>query len=502
MDFLELLDGAEYLAQQGNPQIAGLDYDSRRVHPDWCFVAIRGETTDGNQYIDAALQAGAVAVVSDTLPPRPNVAWAQVPHGRRALARLSANYYGRPAERLSITGITGTNGKTTTAFILNAMLRSAGNKAALVGTVEYRIGEEVLRASHTTPEALELNQLFARAVEAGCTEAVMEVSSHALEQQRVYGVPFDVAVFTNLTRDHLDYHGTMEQYFASKTILFKGSGTEPPRAAVINVEDEYGRRIIKRLKKQQELITYGIDTGDFHAKDLSIERSGTKFTLVTPTGQYPIWSPLLGRVNVLNLVAAAAAAYARNVEPSAIAQASAELAQVSGRFERVDVGQPFPVIVDYAHTDDALRNLTAVARDFLAQRGGSGRVITVFGCGGDRDRSKRPLMGEAAGAGSDFVVLTSDNPRSENPLDIMNDALPGLQRSGTHYTLEPDRTKAITLAIHEAEPGDIVLIAGKGHEKVQVTAAGAIPFDDIEIARDALRNNGYASPLPTRSAKS
>ena len=502
MDFLQLLDGAEYLAQQGNPQIAGLNYDSRRVRPGWCFVAIRGETTDGNRYIDAALHAGAVAVVSDSLPPRPDVAWAQVPHGRRALARLSANYYGRPAERLSITGITGTNGKTTTAFILNAMLRNAGRKAALVGTVEYRIGEEVLPAPHTTPEAMELNQLFARALEAGCTEAVMEVSSHALEQQRVYGVPFDVAVFSNLTRDHLDYHGTMEEYFASKTILFKGLGTEPPRAAVINIEDEYGQRLIKVLKKQQELITYGIDSGDFRARDLSIEKSGTKFTLVTPTGQYPVWSPLLGRVNVLNLVAASAAAYARNVEPSAIVLAADELAQVPGRFERVDVGQPFTVIVDYAHTDDALRNLTAVARDFLAQRGGSGRVITVFGCGGDRDRSKRPLMGEAAGAGSDFVVLTSDNPRSENPLDIMNDALPGLQRSGTRYTLEPDRRKAIGSAIHEAQAGDIVLIAGKGHEKVQVTVAGAIPFDDIETARNALRSIGYATAQPMQSAKS
>ena len=502
MDFLQLLDGAEYLAQQGNPQIAGLNYDSRRVRPGWCFVAIRGETTDGNRYIDAALHAGAVAVVSDSLPPRPDVAWAQVPHGRRALARLSANYYGRPGERLFISGLTGTNGKTTTAFILNAMLRNAGRKAALVGTVEYRIGEEVLPAPHTTPEAMELNQLFARALEAGCTEAVMEVSSHALEQQRVYGVPFDVAVFSNLTRDHLDYHGTMEEYFASKTILFKGLGTEPPRAAVINIEDEYGQRLIKVLKKQQELITYGIDSGDFRARDLSIEKSGTKFTLVTPTGQYPVWSPLLGRVNVLNLVAASAAAYARNVEPSAIVLAADELAQVPGRFQRVEVGQPFTVIVDYAHTDDALRNLTAVARDFLAQRGGSGRVITVFGCGGDRDRSKRPLMGEAAGAGSDLVMLTSDNPRSENPLDIMNDALPGLQRSGTRYTLEPDRRKAIGLAIHEAEAGDIVLIAGKGHEKVQITAAGAIPFDDIEMARNALRDSGYATVQPTPSATS
>jgi UDP-N-acetylmuramoyl-L-alanyl-D-glutamate--2,6-diaminopimelate ligase len=502
MDFLQLLDGAEYLAQQGNPQITGLDYDSRRVQPGWCFVAIHGETTDGNRYVDAALHAGAVAIVSDSLPPRSEVAWAQVPHGRRALARLSANFYGRPAEQLAVTGITGTNGKTTTAFILSAILRAAARKAALVGTVEYRIDDQVLPAPHTTPEALELHQLFAQAVKAGCTEAVMEVSSHALEQQRVYGVPFDVAVFTNLTRDHLDYHGTMEEYFASKTLLFKGLGTEPPRVAVVNIEDNYGQRLIKVLKKQKELITYGMDSGDFRAQDLSIEMSGAKFTLVTPVCQYPVWSPLLGRVNVLNLIAASAAAYARGVKPSTIALAADELAQVPGRFERVDVGQPFTVIVDYAHTDDALRNLTTVARDFLQQRGGSGRVITVFGCGGDRDRSKRPLMGEAAGAGSDFVVLTSDNPRSENPLDIMNDALPGLQRSGTRYTLEPDRSKAIALAMHEAEAGDIVLIAGKGHEKVQVTASGTIPFDDMEVARQALAAAGYTTAQTAQSAKS
>jgi UDP-N-acetylmuramoyl-L-alanyl-D-glutamate--2,6-diaminopimelate ligase len=501
MNFLQLLDGAEYLAQQGDPSIAGLAYDSRRVEAGWCFVAIRGETTDGNRHIEAALQAGAVAVVSDSLPPRAGVAWAQVAHGRRALARLSANFYGRPAERLSISGITGTNGKTTTAFLLNAILRASGRKAALLGTVEYRIGDEVLPAPHTTPEALELNQVLAHAVETGCTEVAMEVSSHALEQQRVYGVPFDVAVFTNLTRDHLDYHRTMEDYFASKAILFEGCGTEPPRAAVINVEDEYGRRLLKLCKKQTELITYGIDAGDFHAKDLSIENAGVRFNLVTPQGETPIWSPLLGRVNVYNLIAASAAAYARDVEPSAIAAGASSLTRVPGRFERVDVGQPFAVIVDYAHTDDALRNLTAVARDFIAERGGNGRVITLFGCGGDRDRSKRPLMGEAAGKGSDFVVLTSDNPRSENPLDIMNDALPGLQRSGVSYTMEPDRRKAIALAIGEAQPGDIVLIAGKGHEKLQVTSTGTAVFDDVDVARNALRSAGYGTPEPAQAAK-
>ena len=499
MNFLKLLDGAEYLDQRGDPPIAGLAYDSRRVKPGWCFVAMRGDSTDGNRFIDQAIANGAVAVVSDSVAPREGIAWAVVPHGRRALARLSANFYRHPAERLVITGITGTNGKTTTSFILSRMLRAAGRRIALLGTVEYRIGSQTFPAPHTTPEALELNEIFSRAVNAGCTEAVLEVSSHALEQQRVFGIPFDVAIFTNLTRDHLDYHGTMENYFQSKTILFKGLGVEPPRFAVINIEDEYGQRLLPLCKKHHEVITYGIDRGEFHVRDLKISGNGVGFQLVTPRGEIPIWSPMLGRVNVYNLVAAAAAAYARDVEPNAISEAADQIAHVAGRFERLDLGQPFTVIVDYAHTDDAIRNLAAVARDFLHQRGGPGRVITVFGCGGDRDRAKRPLMGEAAGRGSDFVVLTSDNPRSEDPIAIMNDALPGLQRTGARYTLEPDRHKAIELAIHEAEPGDIVLIAGKGHEKYQVTKEGLVPFDDVEVARKALQHAGYAAAHPVKS---
>src|SRR5579871_31551 len=494
MTFLELLYGAETLSQQGNPDVAGLDYDSRRLKPGWCFVAMKGESTDGNRYIDAALQAGAVAIVSDSLPPRNGIPWAQVQHGRRALARLSANFYGRPAEKLAITGITGTNGKTTTSFLLQAMLRGGSRKSALVGTVEYRIEDERFPAPHTTPEALELHQFLARAVDAGCTEAVMEVSSHALEQQRVFGVPFDVALFTNLTRDHLDYHGTMEEYFASKAILFQGSGTEPPRVAVINVEDEYGKRLVKLCERRQEVITYGIDSGDFHARNLLLQDRGTRFDLVTAGAEYPIWTPLLGRVNVYNVIAAFAAARARDVDADAIVSAVRSLDRVPGRFERVDAGQPFTVIVDYAHTDDALRNLATVARDFLAQRGASGRVITVFGCGGDRDRSKRPLMGEAAGRGSDFVVLTSDNPRSEDPLAIINDAMVGLQRTGVKYSVEVDRRKAIALAIGEARPADIVLLAGKRSEEVQVTREGSLPFDDADVAREQLRAVGFERP--------
>src|ERR1700688_2876063 len=261
MTFQQLLQGAEVLSQSGNPAVAGVEYDSRRVPPGTVFVAMKGETSDGNKFIDQAIAAGAVAVVTDsaTEKPRPDVAGPEVPHGRRALARLSANFYKKPAERLAITGITGTNGKSTTAFLLESILTAAGRKSALIGTIEYHVAGKTMPAPHTTPEALELNRILNQALGLGATETVMEVSSHALEQQRVYGVPFDVAVFTNLTRDHLDYHGTMEQYFGSKTKLFTGLGTEPPRVAVINAEDEYGQRIIELLKKQQELLTYGIN---------------------------------------------------------------------------------------------------------------------------------------------------------------------------------------------------------------------------------------------------
>ncbi len=499
MKFQQLLDGAEFLFQRGNPEIAGLDYDSRRVQPGWCFVAMRGEATDGNRYIDAALAAGAVAVVSDEvkIEPKGEVAWAQVPHGRRALARLSANFYKRPAEKLANSGITGTNGKTTTSFLLESILQAAGRKTALVGTVEYHVAGKVLPAPHTTPEPLELNQMLAEALRNGATESVMEVSSHALAQQRVFGIPYDVAVFTNLTRDHLDYHKDFDDYFAAKRALFEGVGTDPPRVAVVNVEDEYGKKLAKFSKSRSQLLTYGVEQGDFHADKVDVGMNGTRFDLVTPERTVPLWSPLIGRVNVYNILAAAAAALARKCAPEAIASGIERLARVPGRFERVDAGQPFTVVVDYAHTDDALRNLTSLAREFVSR----GRVITVFGCGGDRDRAKRPLMGEAAGRGSDYVILTSDNPRSEEPMAIIHDVLPGLERSKTPFVVESDRTKAITMAVEKAAPGDIVLIAGKGHEKVQITRQGAHPFDDVEVACAALHAAGYRKPGPAQAGE-
>jgi UDP-N-acetylmuramoyl-L-alanyl-D-glutamate--2,6-diaminopimelate ligase len=498
MTFQQLLDGAEVLSQSGNSAVAGVEYDSRRVRPGTVFVAMKGESSDGNRFIDQAIAAGAVGVVTDSAEqtPRAGVAWAQVVHGRRALARMSANFYKRPAERIACTGITGTNGKSTTAFLIESILRAAGRKTALVGTIEYHVAGKILPAPHTTPEALELNQLLSEGLGVGVTEAVMEVSSHALEQQRVFGIPFDVAVFTNLTRDHLDYHGTMEEYFRAKQVLFEGCGTEAPRAAVLNVDDEYGRQLLKVSKKKSAVaLSYGLAAGDFHAEAVEITPGGTRFEMVTPAGKIAMWSPLIGTVNVYNVLAACASGYARGCSAEQIAKGIFELASVPGRFERVDCGQPFTVVVDYAHTDDALRNLTAMARDFVTRAGGvdrvRGKVITLFGCGGDRDRAKRPLMGEAAGRGSDLVVLTSDNPRSEDPLAIMNDALVGLQRSGAKYSMEPDRGKAIAFALQQATPGDIVLLAGKGHEKVQVTREGTVPFDDVKVARGDLGALGY-----------
>ena len=494
MNFQQLLHGAEILAQSGNPPISGLEYDSRRVKPGDVFVAIHGESSNGNEFIDRAIAAGSVAIVSDDAnqTPRPGVGWAQVPHGRRALARLSANFYKQPAEKLAVTGVTGTNGKSTTTFLIESILKAAGRKSALIGTIEYHVAGKVVPAPHTTPESLELNQMLAEALGNGATEAVMEVSSHALAQQRVYGVPFDVAVFTNLTRDHLDYHHTMEEYFASKQILFQGCGTEPPGTAVLNIDDEYGQKLTQISKKHgSAVLTYGMSAGDYHAQKLDVGPRGSRFDFVTPEGSIPLFTPLIGRVNLYNVIAAAAAVHARQCDRKAIESGIATLTRVPGRFERVDCQQPFTVVVDYAHTDDALRNLTAIAREFVRHAGLKGKVITVFGCGGDRDRTKRPLMGEAAGRGSDLVVLTSDNPRGEDRLAIINDAVVGLQRSGAKYKMEPDRQKAIAFAIGEAGPGDIVLIAGKGHEKVQVTREGTVPFDDVEVARSVLRSGGY-----------
>jgi UDP-N-acetylmuramoyl-L-alanyl-D-glutamate--2,6-diaminopimelate ligase len=315
----------------------------------------------------------------------------------------------------------------------------------------------------------------------------MEVSSHALEQGRAHGLGFDTAIFTNLTRDHLDFHGTMENYFAAKRKLFDGSLLRPPRVSVLNIDDAHGTDLALIAREAgSEIFSYGLDVGEFRAMDLTMTASGMRFTLRTPAGEVEIRTKLTGKVNVYNLLAACAAAFARGLSLDAIASGAGSLPCVPGRFQTIDAGQPFVVVVDYAHTDDALRNLTALAREFVSGPSRDGRVITLFGCGGDRDKTKRPLMGRAAGEGSDLVFLTSDNPRSENPEAILADVVPGLDATGTRYILEADRARAIRMALEEARAGDIVLLAGKGHEKTQTLKTGTVPFDDVAVALSAL----------------
>jgi UDP-N-acetylmuramoyl-L-alanyl-D-glutamate--2,6-diaminopimelate ligase len=489
----EALHGADVLRRiVEDVAVTGVEYDSRRVAPGSLFVAMRGETTDGNRYIEQALARGAVAIVTDsaaaydaTADGPLEVALAEVPHGRRALATIAANVFGHPEQKVRLSGVTGTNGKTTTAYLLEQLLRTAGRSTALVGTIEYRIADEVRPAPHTTPESRDLLALLAEGVARGVTEGVMEVSSHALDQGRVWGVPYDVAIFTNLTQDHLDYHGTMGAYFAAKRKLFDGSQSRPPRVAILNAEDDTQAALVETAQAAgSEIWSYGAARGDFHARDVAMRPNGMSFTLVSPQGEVPIDVALTGRVNVLNLLAASAAALARGLSLAQIAEAAPMLRAVPGRFEAVDGGQPFTVVVDYAHTDDALRNVLALARGLVS--GAHGRVLTVFGCGGDRDRTKRPRMGRAAAEASEIIIVTSDNPRSENPRAIIDEILPGTTGAPATVEVEPDRAKAIALAMTKAHPNDIVVIAGKGHEKTQTIGNQVLPFDDVAVARQAL----------------
>ena len=474
-------------------EVSGVQYDSRRVRPGDVFVAMRGEATDGNRYIEAAIAAGAAAVVTDSREAyeklrqeHAEAGAALVERGRRALAEVSSAVMGHPERGLALSAVTGTNGKTTTAFLLEAMLRSVGRRCVLIGTIETHVGEEVRVSPHTTPEASDTLRVFADGVKAGATEAVMEMSSHALEQERVWGLPVDVAMFTNLTQDHLDYHGTMERYFAAKARMFEGVGSPAPRVAVVNRDDPYGKRIIA-LNRGSQLMSYGLESlnGEYRAEDVKLEAGETRFVFKTPNGDAPMRSSLTGRVNVYNLLAASCAALARGLTLEDVVAGAASGAQVPGRFEVVPSSHDLTVVVDYAHTDDALRNLISLARELVSERGG--RVITLFGCGGDRDKTKRPRMGRAAGEGSDLVVLTSDNPRSEDPMTIIEEALAGVRETGTRCVVEQNRAAAIEIAIRAARVGDIVLIAGKGHERVQILRDRTVLFDDVAVAAEVLR---------------
>jgi UDP-N-acetylmuramoyl-L-alanyl-D-glutamate--2,6-diaminopimelate ligase len=466
--------------------VAGLAYDSRRVEKDFLFFAFQGSRVDGAEFAADAVARGARAVVSE-LPHPANFAgtWIEAEHGRRALAAAARNFYGRPDERVHFTGVTGTNGKTTTSFLIDAILREAGFVTGLIGTIEYRLAGERRDATNTTPESLDTMQFAAELEQRGGSHLVSEISSHALALGRVYGFHFHTAVFTNLTRDHLDFHHTMEEYAAAKRMLFAPPAAPAPRWAVLNRGDAASAAIVN---EESRVIWYGLsEEAQLHAENVRTSLDGLGFDLCYEGARQPMESGLAGRINVLNILAASGAALSYGIDLPTIARGIAACGAVPGRFERIDCGQPFLVVVDYAHTDDALRSVIQTAREMSHLTKG-GRVITLFGCGGDRDRSKRPLMGMAAGELSDFVVLTSDNPRSEDPLDIINDTLVGLRRFDTPHVAEPDRAKAIRIALKEAREGDVVLIAGKGHEPYQALKDRTIQFDDREKARDVLRS--------------
>jgi UDP-N-acetylmuramoyl-L-alanyl-D-glutamate--2,6-diaminopimelate ligase len=490
MNLGEILSGVALL-QPLTPELAqtsitDIEYDSRRAGAQSLFFAFPGSKVDGRQFAADALARGAVAVVSES-PAPPDFAgkWIQVEHGRRALSLAARNFLRRPDERLSLTGITGTNGKTTTSYLIDSVLRAGGKITAMIGTIEYHLAGRVLKAVNTTPESLDLLRLFADLESAGGTHVTMEVSSHALALGRVYGLNFHTAIFTNLTRDHLDFHGDMENYFVAKQLLFDGAGGAPPQYAVLNRDDEWSRRI--KVNPKTEVLWYGLGPeAGLRPRHISSGFSGLRFDLQFGKLRFPVESPLIGKINVYNILAACAAGLSYGLAPEVIARGIADLKAVPGRFERVDEGQPFVVVVDYAHTDDALRNVISVARGLNPKR-----VITLFGCGGDRDRAKRPLMGQAAAEASDFVVLTSDNPRSEDPLAIMNDALVGIRRVDVPHVVEPDRQAAIRRALKEAREGDIVILAGKGHETYQVLKDKTIDFDDRAAAREVLKGYGY-----------
>ncbi len=488
MKLAELAKEISAIAATGQLDVEAFDvtHDSRACEPGSVFVAIRGEKIDAHGFIPQAAGRGAVAVISELPRGSANVAaWIQVAGARAALARSAAAVHGHPSERLKLVGITGTNGKTTTAHLIDSIIRESEGTSAMFGTITHRVGNEAAAAANTTPEASDIQRMLARALDAGCRSAVMEVSSHAIKLHRADALRFAAAVFTNLTRDHLDYHKTMESYFAAKEKLFDGSLGSSPGVSVINVDDGYGRRLLKSANGDR--MAYGLgNCTDVGTDDFKLSPRGLTFTAKTPAGKIEILSPLVGRFHVYNILAAIAAGLALGATLDDIARGVAECRTVPGRFEQVTLNglqqTPFSVFVDYAHTDDALRNVLQTAREVA----GTGRVITVFGCGGDRDRTKRAPMGELAASLSDVAIVTSDNPRTEDPEAIIEDIEAGLKKTARPYLKLTDRREAIFRAIEEAREGDVVLIAGKGHETYQVIGERKTHFDDHEVAREAM----------------
>ncbi len=471
------------VAGAADVEIKGLAYDSRQVRPGWLFVALPGEHADGRAFVADAVARGAVAVLSEAAePPGRKIAHVVVADARQAAAEAAGAYHRHPSRRLALAGVTGTNGKTTTTYMIRQALEDAGLRPGLVGTVEYRIGERVIPASRTTPQALDLQAMLDQMAQAGCRSAAMEVSSHAVAQKRVWGIELDVAVFTNLTHDHLDYHRTMEAYFEAKADLFRALGRgEKKGAAAINIDDAWGRRLLGLVPPGVPVLTYGCAVdASVRADGVRLAASGSAFRLVTPAGSAEVRLRLLGRYNVSNALAAAAACAAMGLTPEATAQSLGRLGAVPGRLESFASPAGFSVFVDYAHTDDALSNVLTTLREITA-----GRLIVVFGCGGNRDRTKRPAMGAVAAQLADYSILTSDNPRKESPAAIIAEIRGGFG-DRRHFDVVEDRAEAIRRGVGMARAGDAVLVAGKGHEPFQEFANTVVPFDDREVVRGLL----------------
>ena len=496
LDVLLAGSGATLREKQSEVLIRNVACDSRKVNPQGLFFALQGAKEDGAKFARDAVSRGAVAVVSESAAPSllpDSIAWIQVPAARKVLATAAANFYGHPADSLKLAAVTGTNGKTTTTSVIDSIIKASGAKTGLFGTIAYHTPLGDYPAPNTTPESVDLQGFFAEIRDAGGKFATLEASSHSLMMDRLWGCHFEAAVFTNLTREHLDFHKTFEDYFAAKRRLFEGTGAGPAEVAVLNADDQYGPRL-RGIAKYS--VTYGIENpADIGTKKFQLNFTGLTFTAHTPSGKLEISSSLVGRINVYNLLAAIGAAQALGLSNEAIETGIRSLQSVSGRFQQVALGQPFLVIVDYAHTDDALENLIKTARELNPK----GRIITLFGCGGGKDRTKRPVMGEVAGRLSDLTILTNDNPRQEDPLKIISDVVVGLQKSSGKYLIEPDREKAIGMAIDEAREGDIVLLAGKGHEDYQALADMTLPWDDREQARKALRERGFGETPPAEA---
>lgn len=462
--------------------------DSRAVASGSLFVAVRGERVDGHRFVAQAIQAGAVAIVSQESVEVVSLPLVKVADSRKALGLIGSRFYGDPSARLSMIGVTGTNGKTTTTYLCKALLEGIGRHVGLIGTVAYQIGAETIPASHTTPGALELQGLLMKMTQVQLDSVVMEVSSHALAMDRTAGCEYDAAVFTNLTQDHLDYHRTMEEYFQAKLRLFTGLGIgkKTGQRAIVNMDDPRGAQIRNACR----VPVWGFAVkgqADIKAEKVRLSMNGSTFSAATPSGTFTVESRLVGEHNVYNLLGAIGVALHVGATCDQVREAVERVTNVPGRFERVSAGQDFTVVVDYAHTEDALVRLLTAAQALRTHR-----IITLFGCGGDRDRGKRPKMGRAAVEYSDVVVLTSDNPRTEDPMAILQEVEVGVRealqrRSHVEYHLVPDRRDAIGMAMRLARSGDIVLIAGKGHEDYQIIGTKKVHFDDREVAREAIQ---------------